>query len=123
MTGSQRPATITLLILFQLSLLKGIGLQPVLSHCVNCETQYAICNTQHEFYFSSSANGLVCRDCEAAFPDKIRLSSNAAKCLNNLKIIADAGEKTLKEIEKILINHFTAILGRQPKMAKHILKL
>ncbi|GAG46470.1 unnamed protein product, partial [marine sediment metagenome] len=30
--------------------------------------------------------------------------------------------KTLNEIEKILIYHFTEILGRPPKMAKYILK-
>ena len=117
-----RPATTSLLILFQLALLKEIGLQPILSYCANCKTQYAIRNTQGKLYFSSSANGLICRDCEAAFADKIRLSSNAATCLSNLKLLADADEKVLNEIEKVLISHFTAILGRRPKMAKHILK-
>ncbi len=109
-----------LLILFQLSLLKETGLQPVLNHCVNCKTQYAIHNTQYVF-FSSSVNGLICRDCEAAFPDKIRLSPNAADCLSNLKLLTSANEKTLKEIEKLLTNHFTEILGHKPKMTKYIL--
>ncbi len=109
------------LILFQLGLLKEIGLQPILNSCVNCKTQYAIRNTQYEYFFSSSANGLICRDCESSFPDKIRLSKNAAACLTTLKKIPEAAEETLQEIEKIFVRHFTELLGRPPKMAKHIL--
>ena len=109
------------LILFQLGLLKEIGLQPILSACVNCKTRHERRATSDDYYFSSSANGLVCRDCEPSFPDKIRLSKNAAACLLTLKQIPDATEETLKEIEKILVHHFTELLGRPPKMAKHIL--
>jgi len=114
--------TLALLILFQLSLLKEVGLQPVLNACVNCKTQYTIRNTQYDVYFSSSANGLICRDCQSSFHDKIRLTKNAADCLANLKMITETNEKTLNEIEKVLIYHFTEILGRPPKMAKYILK-
>lgn len=124
---NQMPA---LLILFQLSLLKEVGLQPVLNSCANCKTQYAKRNpvpsevegTQNERYFSSTANGIICQDCEASFPDKIRLSQPATNCLSNLKIIAEAKEKTVNEIERILIGHFTNLLGHRPKMAKHFLK-
>lgn len=125
---------LSFLILFQLSLLKEIGLQPILSYCANCKTQYAIRETRDErrgtkdetnwseIYFSSSVNGLVCRDCEAGFPDRIRLTKDAADCLNNLKILAETKEKTLNEIERILIHHFTELLHRPPKMAKYILE-
>ncbi len=119
-----------LLILFQLSLLKEVGLQPVLNSCANCKTSHerrlpraaSRGATSGEYYFSSTANGIICRDCEASFPDKIRLSQAAANCLGNLKLIAEAKEKTLNEIEKILITHFTELLGHRPKMAKHFLK-
>jgi DNA repair protein RecO (recombination protein O) len=129
--------SLVLLILFQLSLLKEIGLQPILNACVNCKTRYSTgrltaerlttpvpsgVEGSHGFYFSSSANGLICKDCEASFPDKIRLTNSAANALSNLKLIAEADEKTLNEIEKILVYHFTEILGRPPKMAKYILK-
>ncbi len=113
---------LSLLILFQLTLLKEIGLQPILNACVNCKTSHESLTTSHEIYFSSFANGLICRDCEASFPDKIRLTKMAANCLANVKLIAEADEETLNEIEKILIYHFTEILGRPPKMAKYILK-
>lgn len=112
--------TLSLLILFQLSLLKEVGLMPILDYCVNCKTRYERRATSDEFYFSSSANGLICRDCEASFPDKVRLTKKAANCLSNRKILADTDEKTLNEIEKILIGHFTELLHKPPKMAKYV---
>jgi DNA repair protein RecO (recombination protein O) len=120
--NNSRLHILALLILFQLALLRDVGLQPVLDRCVKCKSQYARGDTQYETYFSSIANGIICRDCEASFPDKIRLSQQAANCLGNLKRIAEAQQKTLNEIEKILIHHFTELLGHKPKMAKHILK-
>jgi DNA repair protein RecO (recombination protein O) len=112
---------LSLLIMFQLTLLTEIGLQPVLNYCVNCKTNCESLGTSNEYYFSSSANGLICKDCEMSFPDKIRLSQSAADCLANLKLLAQANENTLKEIEKILIVHFTNILGHPPKMGKYFL--
>ena len=111
--------TLTLLILFQLSLLKEIGLQPILNACVNCKSKYG--SNWPQCYFSNSANGLLCRDCEAGFQDKIKLNQSTANCLADLKTIGKADEKTLQQIEKVLINHFTEILNRPPKMAKYIL--
>jgi DNA repair protein RecO (recombination protein O) len=112
--------TLALLILFQLSLLKEVGLMPILNYCVNCKTKYESRDARYEVYFSSSANGLVCGDCEAGFPDRIRLTKKAGSCLTNLKMLAESNEKTLNEVEKVLVQHFTEVLGRPPKMAKHI---
>jgi DNA repair protein RecO (recombination protein O) len=121
-TGDGRRAMISLLILFQFTLLKEVGLMPVLNHCVNCKMRYEDRGPSDEFYFSSAANGLICRDCEAAFPDKIKLTASAAECLADLKSVPEADERTLNQIEKLLISHFTYTLGRPPKLAKHILK-
>jgi DNA repair protein RecO (recombination protein O) len=121
-TSDERRDLLSLLILFQLVLLREIGLMPILNACANCKTSHGSRVTSHEFYFSSSANGLVCRDCEASFPDKIKLTKKAANYLNNRKDLADADEKTLNEIEKILIHHFTEILHKPPKMAKYVLR-
>jgi DNA repair protein RecO (recombination protein O) len=121
-TSHEPRAATSLLILFQLSLLKEVGLQPVLNRCANCKTQYTQRKAQYQLYFSASANGLVCRDCESSFPDKIKLTPAAANSLANLKLIAESDEKTLNEIESILIHYFTALLHRTPKMAKYILQ-
>jgi len=119
-TSDERRDTLSLLILFQLALLKEVGLRPILNACANCKNSFSA--DWPQCYFSNSANGLICRDCEASFPDKVRLTKTAVNCLANLKLISSANEKTLNEIEKILIYHFTEILGRPPKMAKYILK-
>ena len=113
---------LSLLILFQLTLLNDVGLQPILNHCANCKTKYERRTTSDEFYFSSTANGLICRDCEMSFTDKIRLSREVAGCLANLKQIPAATEETLAQIEKVIVRHFTELLGHPSKMAKHIVE-
>ncbi|MHC4097349.1 MAG: DNA repair protein RecO [Planctomycetota bacterium] len=121
-TRIENRETLVLLILFQLALLKEVGLQPILSHCVNCKMKHETRETRNEVFFSSSANGLVCRDCEGSFPDRIKLRKDSAACLTNLKILAESNETTLNEVEKILIYYLTNTLGRPPKMAKYILE-
>jgi DNA repair protein RecO (recombination protein O) len=119
---NERGDALALLILFQLSLLKEVGLQPIVNACVNCKTKYEVEDARYEVYFSSSANGLICRDCEGSFTDKIRITAESAGCLGNVSMIQDADAKTLREMEKALVYHFTELLGHRPKMAKYILK-
>lgn len=109
-----------LLILFQLTLLAEVGTKPVLTECVNCRTPFS--DKWHQVYFSSSANGLICPDCEQTFVDKIHLTKKTAASLADLKRISTANENTLAEIEKTLIHHFTELMHRPPKMAKIFLK-
>jgi len=117
-----RRRVLSLLILFQLTLLNDVGLQPILNHCANCKTKYDMRNTKYEYYFSSSANGLICKDCEMSFTDKIRLNKEVAGCLANLQQIPTSTEETLVKIEKVMVRHFTDLLGHPPKMAKYIVK-
>ncbi|MCX5645255.1 MAG: DNA repair protein RecO [Phycisphaerae bacterium] len=116
--GPERRDILIRLILLQFVLLHEVGLRPRLSTCANCKRAFA--SDGREIYFSVSANGLICRDCEMSFPDKIRLSPKAAQCLADIKQFAQASEATLDEIEQVLIHHFTHILGRPPKMAEYV---
>lgn len=108
------------LILFQLILLYEVGLRPVLSACANCKRPFAA--DWGETYFSHAANGLVCRDCEMNFPDKILLGTKTAKYLTDVAQIANADDKTLDEIERVLVRHLTGILGHRPKLAEYVQK-
>jgi DNA repair protein RecO (recombination protein O) len=117
---------LALLILFQLALLKDVGLGPILDHCVNCKTTSAcpegdIRHPTSQLYFSSSANGLICKNCESVFQDKFKLTKKAAATLTNLKLLAESDKNTLNEIEKLLTYHFTEQTHRRPKMAKYVL--
>ena len=107
-----------LLILFQLTLLKEVGLQPVLQSCVNCKSKFSV--HWSSCHFSSSANGVVCMDCEGNYPDKLKLSKEAANALSNFRLLFESGDKIGFEIEKILLKHFTETIGRPLKMAKYI---
>jgi DNA repair protein RecO (recombination protein O) len=117
--GDRRDKITPNLILFQLILLTEIGLLPVLDHCVNCRNAFDA--RWHEIYFSINAKGLICRDCQGSFPDKIRLTPEVAKCLANTKILSDAAQSALKIVQDILIRYITDMLGRPPRMAKYIL--
>jgi DNA repair protein RecO (recombination protein O) len=118
-TVASQNETISLLIYFQLSLLREIGLQPVLSECANCKNKYN--QKWFDVYFSNSANGIICRDCDMSFPDKVKLSKEVAYCLANLKNIPKANEQTLNQIERIIINLLASHMQKMPKMAKYIL--
>jgi DNA repair protein RecO (recombination protein O) len=117
--GPERRDLLVRLILLQVVLLQEVGLRPILNACANCKRPFKA--DWRESYFSNTANGLVCRDCEMSFPDKMRLSIQAANILADVKRIANAEEHTLDEIEELLIRHFTHILGRSPKMAKLVM--
>jgi DNA repair protein RecO (recombination protein O) len=108
------------LILLQLVLLNEVGLRPTLTACANCKRPAG--PNWGQTYFSPSANGLICRDCEMSFPEKVRLSGKASKCLTDLRQIGTGDERTLDEIERLLIRHFTEILGHRPKAADYVLK-
>jgi recombinational DNA repair protein (RecF pathway) len=106
--------------LFQLTLLAEVGTKPILAECANCHNRFS--DKWREVHFASSADGLICPDCEQAFTDKIRLTKKAAAAIADIKRISTADEKTLSEIEKTLIYHFTELMHRPPKMAKAFLK-
>jgi DNA repair protein RecO (recombination protein O) len=110
---------LALLILFQLMLLSDIGTKLVLEMCANCSAPFS--EKWFKTYFSSSANGLICGDCEQAFTDKLNLSPQVARVLSDLKQIQNAEMNTLKLIEKTFVYHFTELLHRPPRMAKYFI--
>jgi DNA repair protein RecO (recombination protein O) len=107
------------LVLFQLTLLNEIGLCPVFDYCVNCRNRFD--PGWREVFFSNNAKGLICRDCQGPFPDKIRMTVESAKCLADIKFLSSASQTDLKIVGDILVRYITDVLGRPPKMAKYIL--
>lgn len=106
------------LVIFQLTLLREIGLSPVFEYCVNCKNHFD--THTHMAYFSNNAKGLICRDCQGAFPDSIQVAKKTVNYLAHIDFILTADEPAIAEIESVLIGYFTDILGRAPKMAKYI---
>jgi DNA repair protein RecO (recombination protein O) len=113
-------AIVPALIQFQWVLLREIGLQPVLDACVNCRLPYS--ETWPQCYFSSSANGLVCRDCEGAFEDRMALTQAVARAMTDSGSLDQADRKVLGAMERLLIGHFTNLLNHRPKTAGYVIK-
>ncbi|MDH7600060.1 MAG: DNA repair protein RecO [Sedimentisphaerales bacterium] len=109
------PATIG----FQLGLLRQVGMQLVLDGCANCRRPYS--EDWPAYYFSSSANGLVCRDCEGSFPDRMMLGLEAVRGLQDQANLASAGP-VARSVARILIDHITRILGHQLRTARQFLQ-
>ncbi|MCF7974410.1 MAG: DNA repair protein RecO [Phycisphaerae bacterium] len=110
-----------LLIVFQLSLLREVGLYPMFSRCLNCKAAISPCQTV--VFFSHSANGLVCHDCEMSFPDRMAVSGEVMGCLAQISRISGASVQTLLQVETLIIDHFTYLLHTRPKTAKWVLDM
>jgi len=125
---SQNPAERTFvlsrLILFQLGLLKEVGLLPLLKKCANCKADFGT-SAFRQVYFSSWANGFICIDCESSFPEKTKVSLRTARCFNDLQKLqsADIGWEVLKEMERILIKHLTYLHGKEFRTTRHLTRV
>jgi DNA repair protein RecO (recombination protein O) len=109
------------LILFEFSLLEQIGSQPLCDSCANCKRKFD--TDWKQYFFSLSAAGLVCRDCEPAFIDKKMITPQCAGCLNQPSKVLTAKPAAIAEVEKILMEYITNLLERPPRTADMILKL
>lgn len=117
--SEEEDVALRLLIIFQLRILERAGLCPVLEYCVNCKAKYN--PGWQEIYFSSDANGLLCRDCEASFFDKVRLPGEFADYISSLRSGRALQNNQLKSIENFLIRHLTYMLHKPPRMSKYFL--
>lgn len=101
------------LIIFQLYILKVSGSAPVLDQCINCKTKQIT-----DGAFSLKSAGIICRDCQDSFPDRIKLSKDTSQLLCDLKKLNSAQMPQLMLIERVLIDYIKYLLNKEPKMAK-----
>ncbi len=113
---NSRVEALVLLISFQLNLLQELGIALVFSHCTNCGYEFSL-NWQGA-WFCSENNGVVCRDCEAAFMDKVRVDISIIESLGNKDKLKKKKIEALDYIERLLIRHFSFILNKTPRMAR-----
>jgi DNA repair protein RecO (recombination protein O) len=133
------PQILAWLILYQIRLLEETGVAPMLDACVNCGAElkalplqrgstaqrgggYARKQDISKSYFSSRENGLLCSNCEMAFPEKRAIDSRLIQILNTPAKLPKTDLKQLKQIEQLLIYHFTELLHKPPKMAKYFIR-
>jgi DNA repair protein RecO (recombination protein O) len=117
---SSNDKVLSLLIPFEFSILSETGSMPVCDACSNCRRKFG--SDWKDFYFSSLANGLLCKDCEGAFIDRKQITHACAQYLNK-SVNAASDYQTLVSTQNLLIDYITHILERPPRTAIMILKL
>ena len=101
---------------FQRSLLTEIGLMPQGGDCVGCRS--AITPERAEgVYFTSHEGGLLCRDCEANYVEKRRVSPGAVRILAGGPI----EDPLAGELFALLNYHISHLMHKEPRLAKFIL--
>ncbi len=114
-----RHQALGLLLLFLPTLLAHVGLRLRIDSCGNCQAPPD--QRSQEAYFSSQISSLVCRDCEASFPDRLALPLGVLACLRAPSRYLDMSEETVREAVRLLLDHFTYLLHQRPKTAKYVL--
>jgi len=107
---------------YQYRLLRRTGLLPAFDACLACGTKVTT-----QVYFSSSAGGLLCRNCEPSAVEKRAVSPAA---LAGLGVLADAEagrrpqfpQKQAHAVNALLAYHIEYQLGRRLKTARHVLR-
>jgi DNA repair protein RecO (recombination protein O) len=104
-----RAAPIAAIVRFQDTLLRAIGYAPILRQCVDCGRR-RVRGTRA--YFSSTAGGLICRDCEMHHQEKRRISPAMLD-----------GERAAQDPVDwfgLLDYHLTHVAGRPHKVAAQL---
>jgi DNA repair protein RecO (recombination protein O) len=131
--GQADAPTPAVLAYFQWRLLRHVGLMGEMKACVSCGKQVTgslgrdgVRQIGKDTHFSSLQGGLLCGGCEAAAPEKYRLSGPALAGLAALEA-AEAGKRvSLRENQALAANrllayHVTQQLGKPLKMARHVI--
>lgn len=109
--ASSQHRKLSLVIVFELALLSEVGLGMPLNNCCNCRGGLE----GGDVYFCAESGGFVCRDCEASFLDKFRVSAGVLEAVTKPQTLAGQPESVLWDAEKLLIHHFAYIMHKMPR--------
>ncbi len=106
---------------FALDLLRESGYLPELLACVSCG---APADDWTAVWFSASRGGIVCRNCEARLPDRLKLDIRLLRLLQTLLRVARLPQVTRHQtdpLNRLLADHIEQTLGRPLRMRGYIL--
>jgi DNA repair protein RecO (recombination protein O) len=111
---------------FEMDLLHESGFLPQLTACVSCAQP---ADHHGPIYFSPARGGLVCRDCEATFPDRMPLDPRLLRLLQALSKFPGSAARRLPMLSRhqtdplneILAAHTEHTLGRPLRMRPYVL--
>jgi DNA repair protein RecO (recombination protein O) len=111
---------------FQLDTLSDAGYLPQLGACASCGS---IVEKWPAAYFAPSRGGIICRDCEASFPDRFSLDIRLLRLLNTMQMVPQNAQRRLPRLTRhqtdplnqLLSLHMEHALGRRMRMAIYVL--
>lgn len=114
---------------FELDLLRETGYLPELNVCVSCGRRITPRGT---IGFDADRGGIVCRNCEAAFPRRAAIDGRLLGILQNvLNLTRENGLGRLPAltrhqtdpINRLLADYVQHTLGRRLRLAKYVLRM
>ena len=111
---------------FELDLLRDAGFSPHLNACVACGKAAA---DREAAYFSASRGGIICRDCESATPDRMKMDVRLLRLLQSLQVAGSGAARRLPRLTRhqtdplnlLLSHHVEERLSRPMRMPRYIL--
>lgn len=116
---------------FELELLREAGVLPELSRCVNCGRD-AGGSGGGRAYFSPSAGGVACRNCESAYPDRAELDARLLGAIRLVQAMTRDGAPPQRlpiltrhqtdPINRLLVDHVQYATGKRLRLAAYVLR-
>lgn len=110
------------LVLFQLALLREVGLEPTWSNCCQCGNSLDI-SPGSQLYFSSRSGGVVCQNCEPALIEKRYVHPAILPLLQHPHSIDTATLPKVIELHKLLTYHQQELIGKRSAVMKMLEQL
>jgi DNA repair protein RecO (recombination protein O) len=112
---------------FELDLLREAGFMPELTTCINC-AEPAI--DRNGIFFAPSRGGVICRNCQAGFPDRLGLDIRLLRLLQMIQSpIPQGSPRRLPQLTRhqtdplnhLLAEHIQHTLGQRLRSAYYVL--
>ena len=111
---------------FQIELLRETGYLPELTICTSCARPIATTGAASQISFSPDRGGVLCRNCEPSFPQRLSLNS---RLLGIMQLFTTNGTTRLPiltrhqtdPINKLLAEYIEHTLGRRLRLPKYVI--
>jgi DNA repair protein RecO (recombination protein O) len=119
----QSPRREEIFMAFELDLLREAGFLPSLRECCQCGREIG---DRDATFFSPARSGLVCRNCEAATPDRVAFDARLARLMQSLlRTPARLPQLTRHQtdpINRLLAEHIEHTLSKRLRLARYVLE-
>jgi DNA repair protein RecO (recombination protein O) len=111
---------------FQIELLRETGYLPELAICTSCGRPMTTTGSANQISFSPDRGGVLCRNCEPSFPQRLNLNS---RLLGIMQLFTTNGTTRLPiltrhqtdPINKLLAEYIEHTLGRRLRLPKYVI--